>query len=462
MGTDTVTIIIMIVLIAMSAYFSSTETAFSAANKSKLKNMADKGNKKADLVLKILDNYDKFLSTILIGNNIVNICVASIGTVLFIKYFGEAKGPTISTAVVTLAVLIFGEISPKSLAKDAPESFSMFSAPFINVLMKIFTPVNFLFSCWKKLLSKVIKKKDDRRMTDDELITIFEEAAHEGSIDEQESELLKSVIEFNEQDAQDILTPRVDLEAVSIDDPMDEIENKFFESGYSRLPVYKDSIDNIIGIIHHKDFHMKVHRGSSKINDIMNPPVFVTPTMKIGGLLKLLQKEKSHIAVVTDEYGGTMGIVTMEDILEELVGEIWDEHDEVIEEFTMITPDRYKVMGSTDLDDMFEFFKMPEEDAEKSESTSVSGWIMEIMERIPDEGDSFEYKNLRVTVTKTDSKRVTEIIVDIIPPEMPENEDAEKEDKTDKKDKADKKDKKERNNKKNGHSLETSDIQKAY
>lgn len=395
-------------LLLMSAFFSSTETAFSSLNRVRIKNLAQNGNKKAGLTLSLYEKYDDLLSTILIGNNLVNILSASLATVLFVKYFGNA-GVTYSTIVLTIIVLIFAEITPKSLAKEYPESFAMSTAPIIKLVMYIFTPANFLFSKWKKIVLKLIKKDTKQVITEGELLTIVDEAQQGGEIEEHESELIHSVLEFNDLEAEEILTPRVDIVAVSTEDSKIQINREFNENKFSRLPVYKDNIDNIIGFIHYMDFVNEVLRGDKSINDIINPCIFVMPSMKIYKILKLLQKDQSHIAIVTDEFGGTEGIVTMEDILEELVGEIWDEHDEVITEFEKIAENKYKIVCSTNLEDMFEFFDMTGE----SDSTTVSGWVIEQLDKIPSKGDKFEFENMSVLVSKIDSRRVLEIIVKI-------------------------------------------------
>ncbi|MEG0978797.1 MAG: hemolysin family protein [Oscillospiraceae bacterium] len=407
MDSDSITLIISLsVLLIMSAYFSATETAFSSLNRIRIKNLADNGNKKAILTLCLYEKYDELLSTILIGNNIVNISSASLATVLFVKHFGDF-GVTLSTIVMTILVLVFSEITPKSLAKESPERFAMNSARVIRLVMILLTPINFLFSQWKKLLLKMMKKEEETGITEGEFLTIVDEATHDGGIDEQESELIRCVLEFNDLEAADILTPRVDIVAVSIDDSKKSINKEFSLSEYSRLPVYKDSVDNIVGFIHHRDFTSFVMRGEKTVEDILNPCVCVMPSMKIYKLLKMLQKEQTHIAVVTDEFGGTVGILTMEDILEELVGEIWDEHDEVIKEFEKLEDNKYKIVCGTNLEDMFEFFNITGE----SDSTTVSGWVIEQLDKIPCEGDSFGYENLTVTVSKTDSRRVLEITV---------------------------------------------------
>lgn len=403
-----ISIMVLAVLIIMSGYFSATETAFSSLNRIRLKNLVSTGNKRAKLTLDLAEDYDKLLSTILIGNNIVNIGSASLATVIFVNAYGDA-GVTIATVVMTILVLIFGEISPKSLAKEAPESFAMFSAPIIKILIFLLAPLNFFFMHWKKLLSKVIKVKNDRSITEEELLTIVDEAQHEGGIDEQDGALIRSAIEFNDLKVIDIFTPRVDVVAVSDEDGKEKIGQIFLESGYSRLPVFKEEIDNIIGVINQKDFHNYIIPTENEIKSIIKPVVFTTPSMKIAILLKQLQKTKSHIAVITDEYGGTMGIVTLEDIIEELVGDIWDEHDEVVQEFEKISEDEYRVFCSMELDRMFTLFHI---DC-GSNSKTVGGWVLQELGIIPNEGDGFVFEHLTIRVTKTDARRLIEIQVTV-------------------------------------------------
>lgn len=415
----------MVVLVIMSAYFSATETSFSSVNLTRLKTLADKGNKKAALVISLSENYDKLLSTILVGNNIVNITLSSVSTVFFLRLISDGNvAATVSTVVATVIVLIFGEISPKSLAKEAPESFAMFSAPILRVLLVLLTPINFVFSAWKRLLSKIFKIDGDRSVTSDELITFIDSVEEGGNLDSDESELLRSAVEFNDREAADILTPRVEIVGVEEDSTNEYIAQVFTDTGYSRLPVYRDSLDNIVGIVHQKDFYDGPRVTSKPLSKIMKAPVYVTPGMKIHDILKLLQRTKSHVSVVTDEFGGTLGIVTMEDILEELVGDIWDEHDEVIEEFTKLSENSYRIKCSADLDEMFELFDLDGES--ESDSVTVSGWVMEQLGRIPLMGDRFIYENLDVTVTATDNKRVLEILVNVIPKENEDDEDDEK------------------------------------
>lgn len=409
MDSDSIGQILFIaMLVLMSAYFSASETAFFSMNKIRMKNMASNGNKRAELVLKLAENYDKLLSTILIGNNIVNIASSSIATVLFVKWLGNT-GVSVSTAAMTILVLVFGEITPKSLAKNMPERFALFSAPILRVINIILSPLNFIFAMWQKLVYKVIKPPEDKGVTEEELLTMVEEAQNDGEIDPHESELIRNAIEFNDIEVMDIHTNRVDVVAVDVNTDKDEIERIFRKHGYSRLPVYKNSIDNIIGILNQKDFN-NASKNDFKIEKIMNMPVFVVPTMKISQLLTLLQKKKSHMAVIIDEYGGTVGIVTLEDILEELVGEIWDEHDEVIENIKKVGDNKYKVLCSSDLDNMFETFNVENE----FDIATVGGWVIQTFERIPEIGESFDYKNLHITVSKRDDRHIIEIAVKII------------------------------------------------
>ncbi|MBQ7883845.1 MAG: HlyC/CorC family transporter [Phascolarctobacterium sp.] len=418
-------VLIIIFCILFSAYFSATETAFSSLNRIRIKNMAERGDKRAKLVLDLLENFDSLLSSILIGNNIVNIACASVATMLFVKILGEEHGASVSTIVVTIVVLIFGEVSPKSIAKENPEKFAMFSAPFLNLIVILLTPFNFLFKQWKKLLSKIFHTESDYSITEEELLTIVEEAEQEGRIDEQESSLIRSAIEFSEQEAIDILTPRIDIVGVSSEATKKEIADVFTETNYSRLPVYKETMDHIIGIIYQKDFYNMVYDKEGSIDSIIRPAMYITESKKIGELLKELQHKKSHIAIVLDEYGGTTGIVTLEDILEELVGEIWDEHDEVINEIEKVSDTEYIIYGSTNLEDLFEVLDMGmkiDEEVEEMEVVTVSGWVMEVLGRIPVQGDTGTWQNLEISVLEMDENRVERIKLVIKEQAAPEEE----------------------------------------
>lgn len=408
----------IVILVMCSAYFSATETAFTSLNTIRMKTWAENGDKRAARALAVGEDYDKLLSSILIGNNIVNITATTISTLLFTKIF-VTYGATISTVVITIVVLIFGEISPKSVAKEFPERFAMFSAPILRVIIVVLTPLNFLFSMWKKLLSKIFKPSGDDGITEEELMGIVDQAESEGGLDAHEGDLIRASIEFNELDVSDILTPRVDLVAVDEESTMQEVGALFVENGYSRLPIYHETIDNIIGVIHQKDFYKARVRGEDRLAMIKSPVVYTTPNTKIFKLLRILQMNKVHMAVVVDEYGGTEGIVTLEDILEELVGEIWDEHDEVTE-FLRKQPDgSYNIDCTTDLDDMYDLFEIKGE----CEASTVSGWVLEQIDRIPKQGDHFIAEGLEVTVTAVDNRRVMEINVKPVPQETAESDD---------------------------------------
>ena len=405
----------MAACLILSAYFSATETAFSSANSTRLKTLAEKGSKKAKLACELLEHYDKLLSTILIGNNIVNILMASIGTVLFVRHYGDV-GATISTIVVTVVVLVFGEISPKSVAKDCAERFAMFSAPILQVFLFVLTPLNFLFSLWKKLLAKVFRLNGESKMSQEELLMLVDEVQQDGSIDKNEGELLKNAIDFSEQQAQDILIHRVDLAALPITASKEEVAVLFTETKYSRLLIYQDSIDHILGTVHQKDFYVGCGITEKPLEEIIVPPLFVLENEPISRLLKTLQKAKTHVAVVVDEYGGTCGIVTMEDILEELVGEIWDEHDEIEVFIRKTGANTFLVDSSMDFDEFAAYFQLKTD----SEMTSVSGWVMEQFGRVPESGERITAGPLDVLVTKVDNHRIEEIqITQHAPAEAP-------------------------------------------
>ena len=411
---DLSTIIALVFLVLCSAFFSASETAYTSLNLVRMKRMAADGDTRAAKVLKLAERYESLLSSILIGNNIVNILASSLATVLFVRALGN-KGVTVSTLVITVVILLVGEVTPKNIAKEHAETIAMKFYPVLFALTKLFTPLNWLLGCWQKLIGKVVKPAEDRGYTEEELITIVEEAENEGGIDAHESELIKSAIEFTDVDVEEILTPRVEIQAMELGASDNEISNLFQESGYSRLPVYQETVDNIVGILHEKDFY--ANRGKVPVRELMSTPTYVMQNTKVSDLLKLLQKTKSHMAVVVDEYDGVQGIVTMEDILEELVGEIWDEHDEVVEEYRALPDGGYLVDGGANLDDMLELFDIHKE----YDTVTVNGWVREELGRFPKAGDSFECDNLIVTVEKAEKRRATEVRV--VP--KPAEEDAE-------------------------------------
>ena len=412
-GNATLTFAILIALVCCSAFFSAAETAYTCLNRVRLKNLANSGNKRAEKVLALSEDYDRLISSILIGNNIVNILSTSLATVLFVQLLGSS-GVTVSTVVMTVSVLLLGEVAPKSIARVRNEKIAFAFYPVLSFIVKLLRPLNFLMGCWQSLIGRMIKDDAEHGVTEEELITMVEEAESDGEIDEHESELIRSAIEFTDLCVEDILTPRVDIVAVDVEATEAEIAAQFAESGFSRLPVYEENVDDIIGILHEKDFYRS--RGRTGVREMMTTPICVMPTTRLSVLLKLLQRQKGHMAVVMDEYGGVTGIVTLEDILEELVGEIWDEHDEIVEEFKRLPDGSYRVQCGANLDDLLDIFGLKKE----YESVTVNGWVLEEMGTFPQPGDTFDCEHLHVTVEQVDKRRVTQILVE--PREKPETE----------------------------------------
>ena len=419
-------IIALVFLVACSAFFSASETAFSSLNQIRLKSRAEDGDASAARVLAMAEKYDKLLSTILVGNNIVNIAAASIGTILFTRALGAERGATMSTIVLTIVVLIFGEVTPKSLAKEMPETVATAVSPMLNLLMVLFTPLTWLFSQWKRLLGHFVHSTEEDTITEGELMTMVSEAENDGELTDRESELIRSAIEFDDVEVEEILTPRVDVVAVEDDIPLEELAQTFAESGYSRLPVYHGTIDNIIGVVHEKDFYIARLKKATKIDDLVVPTLYTTGSTQISQLLRTLREQHHHLAVVVDEYGGTEGIITLEDILEELVGEIWDEHDEVTEDFRKQSDGSWLVSGSASVDDLYEELDLPEE--EDIDSNTVNGLVQEKTCHLPKVGDRFTLGEYDGVVTRTAKRRVTEVR---LTPAAPA-EDAEKDDEKDK------------------------------
>ncbi len=407
-------LIAMIVLVLMSGFFSASETAFSSLNKVKLKAMMKEGesNKKIERALKLSEDYDVVLSTVLIGNNIVNIACTSLATLFFTGLLGDNSdlGATVSTVVMTIVVLIFGEVTPKTYAKEKADKVVVAITPIIKAFIIIFSPLNVFFKAWKKLMNKVFKTGGVETITEEELKTYVDEAHTGGEIDENESELIRSSIEFDDIDVSDILVPRVDVEAVDKNAPLTEIEAVFNRTNFSRLPVYIDDIDSIVGVIHHRDFEAARKRNLKSLRTILKPVPAVSPDTKISKLLRILQKNKTHLAVVIDEFGGTEGIVTLEDILEELVGEIWDEHDEIQNDIEKLSDNEYLVQGSMSVDDFFEYFGVYQE---KTEISTVNGWIMQNLDKIPEIDDTFTNGKLTAVVLSVDGRRAEDIKITV-------------------------------------------------
>lgn len=400
-------IIVLIILLLCSAFFSSSETAFSSINKIRLKSYINNGNKRAEETLNIAEDFSKLISTILVGNNIVNIASATLATVYFTMLLGE-NGASVATIVMTILVILFGELIPKSLAKAYPEKYAMSVAPIIKFFIIIFTPVTFIFNKLSNFIENTYKKDEEDDFQTEELITMVEEAEHDGSVDEHEAEIITNAIEFNDLDVGEIFTPRVDVTFVSDDDSLEDVAKKFRETGYSRLPYYEDNVDNIIGMLHEKDFYNIYYtKSKTTLKQILRDVYFTNENIKISALLRQLQKQKLHMAIVVDEYGGTAGIITMEDILEELVGEIYDEHDEIIEYFKKKNDNTYIINCDADIEEMFEYLNIKPE--EEYDYNTVSGWVIDSMDKIPVTGESFDLDNMHVIVTKANGKTVLEV-----------------------------------------------------
>ncbi len=413
---------VLVLLIAGSAFFSGSETALSTFNRVRMKNSAEEGNKKAKKVLKVADDYDKTISTILIGNNIVNIASSSIATVLFMKLF-PSNGAAISTAVMTVLILIFGEVTPKSLSKVKADKMAMLVAGPIDFLRTIFTPASFLLVKLTNMLNSKTSDEEQPSVTEEELISIIESIEEEGVLDEAESDLVQSALEFDEIEVQEVLTHRVDMIAMDIDDSWEEQLKLVQSEGISRFPVYEDTIDHVVGVVRAKDVLLAEVAGNRDLRKIITPVMYVHATMSISTLLNDLRRQKMQMAIVTDDYGGTLGLVTMEDCLEELVGEIWDEYDQVEEEIVELGNDIYEVSGETNIYDLFDALDMKVRNFE-SDYNTLSGWTVEQMEHIPEVGESFSYENLRVTVKAMEEKRITKLTVEKFPlPESDEDED---------------------------------------
>ncbi|MDR2953129.1 MAG: hemolysin family protein [Treponema sp.] len=408
-------LVTLILLLALSAFFSACEMAFSSLNRIKLKNLAVK-NKRAALALKLLGLYDKLLSTVLIGNNIVNIVASSLATLLFVGLFGP-KGAGVAASVMTLMILIFSEVTPKVLAKESPENTALGTAPLLRVMIIIFTPFNFLAGAWKKFIANIFPAKKDRGVTEDEFLTFVEEVRQEGGISIQEEKMIRHVIAFDDQKVSGIFTPRVDVAAVSEKSTVEEIDRAFAKTGFSRLPVFQDTIDNITGVILLKDFHHEVMKGMKAPAQIIKPVIYVTKTIKIAKLLKTLQEKRAHMAAVVDEYGGTLGIVTVEDIVEVLVGEIWDEHDEGEEHVKKTGDGAFIVQGKVGFSEMLEAVMDASARDDGIPDTTVANWIIEALGRLPHPGEELAWRNLTIKASKVLRHRVMEVTVSVRSPE---------------------------------------------
>jgi CBS domain containing-hemolysin-like protein len=407
----------LILCIALSAFFSATETAYSACNRIKLKSIDGPRKEKAQEALRLLEKYDSLITTVLIGNNLVNIVGTAIATLLFTTRIlpgQESLATTLASVVMTILVLFLGEVGPKTLAKQQPESYAMSVSGIMVVLVELNRPLDWLFGKWRKLLSKLIKPAPEESQIEDELMTMIDEAQTEGDIEKEEVELIRSAIVFNDQHAADIMTPRVDVTALEDTASTEAAADAFRDTWFSRIPVYHEDLDHVVGILHEKDFYKMTHEGVTDITKIMKEPVFAPASLPIGNLMKLFRTSQTHLVILLDEFGGTEGIVTMEDVLEELVGEIYDEHDEVSEEVVEQEDGTLIIDGNMQLQELLDKFSIEN----TYDTDTVGGWAAEMLEKVPEVGDSFTLGRHEFTVTEMDGFRVTKIRVT----ELPESE----------------------------------------
>ena len=414
-GIDSTTYLLLLVLLILSAFFSASETAFSAANMIRLRTMSEDGNKRAAQAVKVAEQYDKLIATILIGNNLVNIAISSLVTVAVSFYFRN-YAVAISTGISTLAVLTFGEILPKSFAKTNAEQLCMTFAGPLRVLMVAFTPLSWLFLRLMKPFRKKEEGDEQPTITEQELMYMLDTIAEEGVLEEQEKELVQSALEFNDTTVEDILTPRVNMVALDVESTPEEVMKAITEEGFSRIPVYSETVDHIIGVVHTRDIlQAALMNKNFDLKKLMSEPMYVHRSMKIARLLSEFQREKVHIAVVMDDYGGTLGIVTMEDVLEELVGEIYDERDEVVTEFTEVTPDTYEISGDMPVDDFLDEIHYHPSDIEEDDYDTMNGLALSVLEHIPTEGETFDLGRLSFTVLEMEEQKIKKMRVCLRP-----------------------------------------------
>ena len=418
-GSQINSIIIFFVCVGFSAFFSSSETAYTSVSRIRLKHASEDGDRQAQKALNLQQNFESLLSTILIGNNLVNIAASSIATLFFINLF-PTYGATIATVATTVILLLFGEITPKLIAKVYSEPVAKKVATPINLLMKIFTPFVWIFSQWQKFIRRIIPLTSNELISEEELLSIVDEARLGGSIEKEEHKLVKAAIEFDDMDISAILTPRVDVIGFDINDTDAEIQALYVSSPFTRMVVYDEDVDNVVGTLHVKDFFRYLDAKENNldkyhsIHDLLTKPLLVPPTIALSDLLTSMQEAFTHIAVVVDEFGGMIGIVTMEDVLEELVGEIWDESDVVRTDIRKLKePDTYLIQGTYSIDKLFELFHIKTDEVWMS--NTVNGFIIEQFEYIPENNEVLYYNDLKFTIVNALRQRVNEVVVERIP-----------------------------------------------
>lgn len=425
---DISTFIGILILLILSAFFSASETAFSSVNMIRLHTMADDGNKKARLTIKVAEQFDKLIATILIGNNLVNIAISSLFTVMAGKYF-QSYAVAAATGITTILVLTFGEIIPKSLAKANAEMLAMTFSGAINLLMTLLTPISW---CFLQLM-RVLKKRDideegkDKTpsITEQELLYMLDTIEEEGVLEEQEKELVQSALEFNDTTVEDILTPRVNVFALDAESDPKEVLESVMDEGFSRIPIYNETVDHIIGIVQTREIlQCAVKNQNIDLSSLATEPLYIHRTMKIARLLSEFQQKKVHIAVVMDDYGGTLGIVTLEDVLEELVGEIYDERDEVVTEFTETEKNNYEICGDIEVDDFLDQIDYHPSFISEDDYDTMNGWALSMLDHIPKVGESFEAGQMSVTILEMDEQKITKMRIILRDQEQDSEEDS--------------------------------------
>ena len=429
------TFILMFVLVALSAFFSATETAYTSFNRTKMKNLAAEGNKRAASALKLSESYDKVLSTILVGNNIVNIALTSIATVWFVEAIVHPTvknfSAAIATAVITVIVLIFGEISPKSLAKEHAEGFSMAVAPVLKFLVIILTPINAIFMLWKKLLSKIFKAKTIDTVTEGEVLTLIDEAHEDGSIDKYNKELIENIFDFDDLSAGEIATHRTELTCLDFSDSLEEWDKIINNSRFSRYPICQDSIDNIVGILDARSYlRLENKTRETVMETAVSSPYFVPEAVKADVLFKNMREHRESMAIVLDEYGGLFGVITMTDLVECIVGDIVSENEDGEEDLPpieFIGENSWRILGSASIDEVEEALNIK---LEETDSDTFSGYALALYGSVPDDGSNIELstEHLNISVEEIKDHRVDRAIVSIRAEEPDESSDEEKKD----------------------------------
>ncbi len=407
---------LLFTLIALSAFFSASEMSLASVNKVRLKTMAEDGDPRARRALGMVEQFDRTLSVILVGNNVVNIAAASAATLLATNIFG-ASGIAIATAITTVVILVFGEVVPKSIAKENAESIALSLCGLLSVFIFILTPLSLLFVRLQELVSRFYGDKSNHPLvTEQELLNIIETIEEEGVLNEQRSELMQSALSFDSTTVQEILTPRVDITAINLADPPEKIRDIILSERFSRIPVFERSLDNIVGILHTRDYLEALLDGVEiDLRALAAKPLFVHKSHRAALLLNDFKRQRTHMAVVIDDFGGTMGIVSMEDLLEELVGEIWDEDEDEEIDFAELEPYVYRVSGDYPIEDALDRIGYEERDFD-SEYSSVGGWSLERLGFVPSVGDSFEYNGIGVEISEMDDQRIVSVIMRYVPP----------------------------------------------